>query len=386
MKYKMKLIFSAALAVVLIVLPRSHAATANASTDPALTSAGTNANPDATMTALFGDPVIAKGKGFEIKQSELDQVLVGLRAAAAARNQTIPPDQMTLIEGQMLNRLIQIQLLLQEANDADRAQGKKMVDLQMSVLLEHAGSQEALDHQFKALGMTADELRGRLTQEATAQSVLERELGVTVTDAEIKKFYEDHPEEFEQPEMVHVRHIVLSTVDPTTGQPLPADQQALKRKQIDDLLKRARKGEDFSKLATQYSEDPGSKEKGGELNAFPRGTPGVPPEFEAAAFSLTNNQISDVVTSQYGYHIIQLLDKTPAKKLALTDKVTLSDKTTMTVADSIKKEIIQEKTVKLAPAYLDNLKKAAGVEITDADLKAAAAAAEASAASASSGN
>src|SRR5580692_7305246 len=121
MKNKMKMIFSAALAVALIVLPRAHAATANASTDPALAGTGTNANPDATMTALFGDPVIAKGKGFEIKQSELDQVLVGLRAAAAARNQTIPPDQMTLIEGQMLNRLIQIQLLLQKATDADQA-------------------------------------------------------------------------------------------------------------------------------------------------------------------------------------------------------------------------------------------------------------------------
>ena len=373
MKNKIKLIFSAMLAVALIVLPRAHAATAGASTNPAPASAGTNANPDAAMTALFGDPVIAKGKGFAIKQSELDQVLVGLRAAAAARNQTIPPEQMTLFEGQMLNRLIQIQLLLQKATDADRAQGKKMVDLQMSALLERAGSQEALDHQFKALGMTADGLRARLTQEATAQSVLERELGVTVTDAETKKFYDDHPEEFEQPEMVHVRHILLLTMDTATRQPLTDDQQKAKRKQIDDILKRVRAGEDFAKLATQYSEDPGSKDNGGELPAFPRGQ--MVPEFEAAAFALSTNQISDVVTTQYGYHIIQLLDKTPAKKMPY-DKV----------ADNIKKRLTQEKTVKLAPPYLDNLKKMAGVEITDADLKAAAAAAEASAASAPSGN
>ena len=73
----------------------------------------------------------------------------------------------------------------------------------------------------------------------------------------------------------------------------------------------------------QYSEDPGSKDNGGELPAFPRGQ--MVPEFEAAAFSLTNNQISDVVTTQYGYHIIQLLGKTPAKKLALTDKVPMTD-------------------------------------------------------------
>jgi peptidyl-prolyl cis-trans isomerase C len=373
MKIKMKLFLSAALAVALTVLPQAKAANDNASTNSTSPVTGTNASPDAAMTALFGDPVVAKGKGFEIKQSELDQVLVGLRAAAAARNQTIPPDQMTLIEGQMLNRLIQIQLLLQEATDADRAQGKKMVDLQMSALLERAGSQGALDRQFKALGMTADGLRDRLTQEATAQSVLERVLGVTVTDAETKIFYNDHPEEFEQPEMVHVRHILLMTMDPSTRQPLADDQQKAKRKQIDDLLKRVRNGEDFAKLAAQYSEDPGSKDNGGELPAFPRGQ--MVPEFEAAAFALNTNQISEVITTQYGYHIIQLLDKTPAKKLTY-DKV----------ADNIKKEITQEKTVKLAPAYLDSLKKAANVEITDADMKAAAAAAEANAAAAPPGN
>jgi peptidyl-prolyl cis-trans isomerase C len=375
MNMKMKLVLSAAFAAALMMLPQANAATADASTNATSADTSTNANPDATMTALFGDPVIAKGTGFEIKQSQLDEVMVGLKAAAAARGQTIPPEQMNLFEGQMLNRLIQIKLLLQKATDADQAQGKKMADQQMSTLLQHAGSQEALDFQFKALGMSGDELRGRLMQEATARSTLERELGVTVTDDEARKFYSDHPDEFEQPEMVHVRHILLMTIDPATRQPLLADQQALKRRQIDELLKRVRNGEDFAKLATQYSEDPGSKDNGGELPAFPRGQ--MVPEFEAAAFALNTNQISDVVTTQYGYHIIQLLDKTPAKQLDYA-----------TVADNLKKALIQEKVAKLAPAYVDNLKRAAGVEITDEDLKAAAAEAdaEASTANAPAGN
>ena len=74
------------------------------------------------MTALFGDPVIAKGKGFEIKRSELDEVMTGLKSAAAARGQTIPPAQLIQIEGQLLDRLIQVQLLLQKATDADKSQ------------------------------------------------------------------------------------------------------------------------------------------------------------------------------------------------------------------------------------------------------------------------
>ena len=372
MKIKLKVIFSAALAVALFVLPRAQAVSPDATTSaPA---AATNSQPAESMTALFGNPVIAKGKGVEIKQSDLDEVMTGMKSAAAARGQTIPPDQMNLIQVQMLNRLIQIQLLLQKATDADKADGKKKADEQLAHLLEQAGSQDALDLKLKSVGMTEDELRSKVAQEATATAALTRELGVTVTDAEASQFYNSHPEEFEQPEMVHVRHILLMTMDPATHQPLADDQVKAKRKQIDDILKRIRAGEDFAKLATEYSEDPGSKDKGGELPEFGKGE--MVPEFEAAAFSLTNNQVSDVITTAYGYHIIKLLDKTPAKKMTLTDKVPGTD---MTIVDKIKDYLLQQKTEKLAPAYLEKLKKDAGVEILDADLKAAEAAVAAAA-------
>ena len=222
--------------------------------------------------------------------------MTGLKSAAAAHGQTIPPAQLTQIEGQLLDRLIQVQLLLQKATAADKSNGVQRADLQMKALLERAGSQEVLDRQLKAVGMTPAELRTKVTQESTAQAVLTRELNVTVTDAEVKKFYDDHPADFEQPEMVHVRHILLMTMDPVTRAPLPADQQKAKKKQIDDILKRIRGGADFATLAKQYSEDPGSKDNGGELPPFPRGQ--MVPEFEAAAFSLTNNQVSDVVTTR----------------------------------------------------------------------------------------
>ena len=378
MKNKMKLIFPAALAAGL-VRPAVRAERLPPMPPPPMppAAAATNAKPADAMTALFGDPVIAKGKGFEIKHSELDEVMTGLKSAAAARGQTIPPAQLTQFEGQLLNRLIQVQLLLQKATAADKANGVQRADLQMKALLERAGSQEALDRQLKAVGMTPAELRTKITQESTAQAVLTRELNVAVTDAEVKKFYDDHPADFEQPEMAHVRHILLMTMDPVTRAPLAPDQQKAKQKQIDDILKRVRGGADFAALAKQYSEDPGSKDNGGELPAFPRGQ--MVPEFEAAAFSLTNNQVSDIVTSAYGYHIIKLLDKTPAKKLALTDKMPPSD---TTVANRIKDYLTQQKSEKLAPPYLEKLKQADDVQILDPDLKAATAAAAAAAAAA----
>jgi peptidyl-prolyl cis-trans isomerase C len=375
MKKQIKLIFPAAFAVALFALPRVNAASANAATN-APASTATNGNSQAAMTALFGDPVIARGNGFEIKRSELDGVMMGIKSTAAARGQTIPPAQLVQFEGQLLDQLIQDQLLLQKATDADRTNGVQKASLQMNMLLERFGSQEGLERQMKAAGLTVAELRSKITQENTAQAVKIRELNVTVTDAEAKQFYDDtnHLADFEQPEMVHVRHILSLTMDPVTRAPLPADQQQAKRKQIDDLLKRIRGGADFAALAKQYSEDPASKDNGGEMPAFPRGQ--MAPEFEAAAFSLTNNQVSDVIMTAYGYHIIKLLDKTPAKKLTLTDKVPLGD---VTVAAKIKDFLTQQKTEKLAPAYLEKLRKAADVQILDADLKAAAAAAAAAA-------
>ena len=86
--------------------------------------------------------------------------------------------------------------------------------------------------------MTVAELRAKATQEAVAKAALKRELNINVTDAEAKDYYTKHPADFEQPEMVHVRHILLMTIDPATHTPLPTNTIAAKRKQIEDLLKR----------------------------------------------------------------------------------------------------------------------------------------------------
>ncbi len=394
MKIKMKWIFSAALAAALLALPRANAVTpdgmmpaataTNSNTADAAANAAatdTNANPVAAMNALFGDPVIAKGNGFEIKQSELDEVMTSVKARAAAQGQTIPPQQLMQYQVMILNQLIGTQLLLQKATDADKAAGKKDADTKLATLLEQAGSQEAFNLQLKAAGITADDLRAKITQESTATAVLKRELAVTpATDSDVTNFYAAHPEDFEEPETVHVRHILLLTEDPATGAPLSDDQKTAKKKQLDEILKRARAGEDFAALVKQYSEDTESKEHGGEYT-FARASAdpahAMDPAFEAAAFSLTNNQISDIVTTPYGYHIIQLLGKNPAKTLKLTDKVPSSD---MTVADKIKDYLTEQKIDKVAPAYLEKLKKGADVQILDADLKAATAEADAEAA------
>jgi parvulin-like peptidyl-prolyl isomerase len=333
------------------------------------TTSGANTN---SMGSLFPDPLIASGTGVQVKRSELDDVVTSLKSAAAAKGETIPAERLVLIEAQALEQMIDVQLLDQQASDADKSLGDKRADTEMAALLKKAGSQDMLNMQLTAAGTTAAELRKKVADEATAVAALQRGLGITVSDAEVQKFYDDNPKEFQEPEKVHVRHILFMTIDPQTREPLADDVVAAKLKLANDVLAKARAGADFAKLAEQYSDDPGSKDNGGELPPFARAKDdpyhAMVPEFEATAFSLTNNQISDLVKTVYGYHIIQLIDETPAKKLTLADKIPLTD---TTVADGVKDGLKQEKTQKLAAPYLAKLRKTADVKILDPDLNSA---------------
>jgi parvulin-like peptidyl-prolyl isomerase len=122
---------------------------------------------------------------------------------------------------------------------------------------------------------------------------------VTVPEADIRKYYDTHLAAYKQEEQVHARHILIS-VDPSQGP--AADARAKAR--ADSLLGALRNGADFADLARRFSQDPGSGRAGGELGSFPRGR--MVKEFENAAFALEPGQISQVVKTQFGYHIIKV--------------------------------------------------------------------------------
>ncbi len=240
-------------------------------TPPGAPRAGAQATTPADKIAeLFGDPVVAKGTGVLVKRSELDAAAMGLKASATARGQKFTPQESMMFERQVLDRLIQIQLLLAKATDPDRAKARETSDKRFDVILGRSGSEENLVRQLKSMGMTVEELQRKMSDEAIAETVIARELKVEPTDADAKKYYDEFPARFEQPEMVRASHILVSTMDPETKAPLADERKLAKRKLAEDLLQRARAGEDFAKLAKDFSEDPGSRDTGGEYK-FPRG-------------------------------------------------------------------------------------------------------------------
>ncbi len=345
----------ALLAGVALLAADARAAQSAAVTNPPVARSVTRAADD-----LFPDPVIAKGKGFEIKRSKFDNSMAAIRANFAAQKQAVP----AVVEQQVLDRLIQIQLLYAKATAADRAAGAEITSNKIDTIVARNGGEVALERQLKALGSTKAELRANLNEETTATLVLERELKVNVTDDQVKKYYEDNPAKFEQPEMVRASHILLSTRD-QAGTEFSAEVKTAKRKQAEALLKRARDGEDFARLVEQYSEDPGSKDRGGEYT-FPRASAdpqhAMVPEFEAAAFALKTNQISDIVTTAFGYHIIKLNEKIPAKKLEFAKVAT-------DIREYLKEQQVVKERQQEYQDYISKIKKDAGVEILDPALK-----------------
>ena len=343
-------LLSVAVATTLVATATSSAATAGAPT------------ASSKIADLIGDPVIAKAKGVEIKRSQLDAEMLNVQAMAAAQRQTIPPEQLLLIEREKLNELVSFQLLLAKGTEADKAKGKAQFEKALARLktdnkLTDAEFTEKLSAQLKMQGITREEWDKQRVQQATVGAVLERELKVAITDEAVKKYYDENAPRFEQPEQVRASHILIGTKDTVTGGDLTDEQKKAKRKQIDDLRKRAVAGEDFAKLAKEFSEDPGSKDAGGEYT-FGKGK--MVPEFEAAAFSLNTNQVSDVVTTAYGYHIIKLSEKIPARMIPLAE-----------VADDLKEGLKSQELQKQIrdTEFLEKLQKEAGMEILDEKLK-----------------
>ena len=183
------------------------------------------------------------------------------------------------------------------------------------------------------------ELPARIKVEYVSLDMPSLEKGAVVSDDEIHKYYEHNKEaRYQTPEERRARHILINT-------PAGANQevQDKAKTKAEALLKKIRAGEDFAKLAQAESEDPGSKSKGGDLGFFGKGAMVKP--FEDAAFSLAKGEVSNVVKSDFGYHIIQV-----------TEVRSAGVKTFDQVKNEVKAELTRQKAQKLFAEQVDQFK------------------------------
>jgi peptidyl-prolyl cis-trans isomerase C len=247
--------------------------------------------------------VVARVNGKEIKRFELldGSQMVQVRMAQAGRPISPTADFYRTV----LQQLIDIDLLQEDA----RAQGvtvpEEEVQKALAARKRNFPSEEAYKQALAKAGVTEKELLDRTRDQLTLQKFIETKLAplATVPDQAVRDFYDKHQEDMKVPERLRLRHILVA-VDPKAP---PADREKAKQK-AQDVLKRLQGGEDFAKLAQQYSDDLGSKSRGGDLGPIAKGQ-AVPP-IEAAAFALKKpNDLSPVVETSSGYHIIQLVER-----------------------------------------------------------------------------
>ena len=154
-------------------------------------------------------------------------------------------------------------------------------------------------------GLSEEQLRGKLKEELGIDAMIERMVGpVKPTDEEIKKYFEENKERYAQPEQLSTSHILLGFKgDPRDPnfEPSPEEKAELKTK-AEATLKRVQAGEDFAKVAKQVSTGP-SGPQGGDLDYNPRGA--MVPEYEEAAWNLKPDEVSEIVETQFGFHIIK---------------------------------------------------------------------------------
>jgi len=177
--------------------------------------------------------------------------------------------------------------------------------------------------------------------------------GIQVSHEELVSYYDQHRDEYRTPEQVKVSHILIKT--PLPGPDGKVDEKGVTDAQhrAEDILKQIKAGGNFEELAKKYSEDPGSAKEGGSLGFVQRGR--TVPEFEKAAFSLPKGQISDLVKSSYGFHIIRVDDKQEAHMKSLDE-----------VKDQIEPVLKQQKAQQLAQKQAEALLSSAKGEGLDA--------------------
>lgn len=289
--------------------------------------------------------VVAKVNGTPITRAELDRAMKFMLAQNQVKKE-LTADEKKKAESAVLDQLISAELLYQAGKKLPITDIDSRVEAQMKQGKTKFPSTEAYDKALKASGLTEKDLEEFARKEIYINNLIETEIAskISISDDQAKKFYDENSAKFKQPETVQASHILIG-VDPKAS----AEEKAKAKEKAEALLKRAKAGEDFAALAKTNSTCP-SAPQGGDLGYFSKGQ--MVPAFEAAAFSLKPGEISDVVETQFGYHIIKVTNKKPAGTVPFSDA---------------KKEIINylkiQKIQQSISELVDKLRKEANIEI-----------------------
>jgi len=283
--------------------------------------------------------------GTIITQAELDSQMKVVVDRLKASGRLPEVSQLDQIRSQVLENLIARDLLYQESQKKGIKISEEEVNQQLIKLKAQFPNEAEFNNALNRMDLTEASIKEKLERDLALKKLIEDEIApkVTVSDSEIRAFYENNPATFKQPERVKASHILIK-VDPQAN----ASQKAEAQKKIDLVQAKLQKGEDFGALAKEYSEGP-SGPQGGDLGYFARGQMVKP--FEDAAFAMKPGEVSGMVETRFGYHLIKVTDKTPEGTMPYND-----------VKERLGEFLKQKKIQDEINVYVKNLEEKAKIE------------------------
>lgn len=263
------------------------------------------------------DPTVAVVNGKKIKRSELYEAMY-----TEGGRETL--------EGLVLRQLIE-----QEAVKCGVTVSDEEIDAEIDGVIGDyfMGEKDQFDSFLEQQGYSLKMIEDNARINLLARKIVETDL--EISDETAREYFTKNQELYDIPEEVKARHVLVKT-----------EEEAL------DVISRLEKGEDFAELAKELSEDPGSKDQGGDLGFFPRGQ--MVEEFEEAAFALGDGERSEPVKSSHGYHIIETLERKEGREVTYEE-----------VAETVKEEIKEEKVPLLIQELIERLKEEAVIDYRD---------------------
>jgi foldase protein PrsA len=276
------------------------------------------------------NPVITT-KDFNVTTGEVVKTLMDNMGSRASQLVSLDSTRMKSILMQNATNIAEKKLLLKAANSQNISVPATEIDSVLNTQYLRFGGKDKYTENLKNNGIELDYVKTQITEGMTIEKYLDTHLKdeTAVTEDDIEKAYN-------QDKTATVRHILLMTQGKSDSEKVEI------RKKMEMILDKARKGADFAKLANEYSEDPGSNKKGGLYEDFGKGQMVKP--FEDAAFSVPIGGISNIIETQYGYHILKVIDRKKETK-------PLNE-----VHDQLKKQLEQQKKNEAYVKLMDSLK------------------------------
>jgi peptidyl-prolyl cis-trans isomerase C len=305
-----------------------------------------------TSTEMAVDSVAVTINGVDINESQIEAQLKPMLEKIGTQ---LPPVFVEQYKKQLRQRVLEKMIVEQLLDEKVKAAKIVITDEETIEQIKEMTSQQQPPlsmEDFKALieasGQSFDDIKLRIRRGLAYQKLMEAQWAgkINVTEDDAQKYYSENKSKFETPEQVRASHILIKpdTTDPNTD---PNQAKATAKAEAQDLLKQIKEGADFAELAKANSDCPSSKQ-GGDLDFFSRGQ--MVPAFEKAAFALKTGEVSDIVETQFGYHIIKITDHKDANVIPFEQ-----------AKDDILKLLTQTRQAEFAKEYIESLKAQANI-------------------------